>query len=165
VARIVWATLRAVRQPYLPMNAELWAAAAAHPELSVADWNTYSRSHPDWFQNDGIHLTRRGGIALAGFLHAQLASRTTPTIAQPAGRLPSAAVGRRYDTRVVARDGRPPYRWAIVWGSPPRGLRLTPGGTLKGVPRQAGAFSFVLRVVDADQGTALRRTTLAVHDA
>ena len=25
--------------------------------LVSADWNLYSRSHPDWLQEDGIHLT------------------------------------------------------------------------------------------------------------
>jgi len=45
--RIFWLTLRAARHPYLTMNAALEAAAADHPDLTIVDWNVYSRSHPD----------------------------------------------------------------------------------------------------------------------
>jgi hypothetical protein len=163
VTRILWTTLRAVRHPYVTMNAELWAAAAAHPELSIVDWNVYARSHPEWFQNDGIHLTRGGGVALAELLRSRLRpADSEPTIVQPAGALPPAAVGRRYEARLVASAGRPPFRWSIVWGSPPRGIRLAPTGRLHGTPRRAGRFEFVLRVQDASFATALRRTALTV---
>jgi hypothetical protein len=166
VRHIIWATLRAVRHPYLTMNAELWAAAAVHPELSIADWNAYARSHPEWFQNDGIHLTRLGGVALAGLLRSRLApTEAGPTIVRPAATLPPAAVGTRYATRLVASAGTPPYRWSIVWGSPPAGLHLAPTGRLFGTPRKPGRFPFVLRVQDASAEVGLRRTELSVGSA
>ena len=56
VKRIFWLTLRAARHPYLTMNDDIAQAAARHPQVSVVDWNVYSRSHPDWFQTDGLHL-------------------------------------------------------------------------------------------------------------
>ena len=56
VKRIFWLTLRAAHHPYINMNDEIDAAAAKHPNMSVIDWNVYSRSHPDWFQADGLHL-------------------------------------------------------------------------------------------------------------
>ena len=40
------------------MNADIVAAAQKHPELEVIDWNVYSRSHPEWFQNDGAASAR-----------------------------------------------------------------------------------------------------------
>ncbi len=43
-----------------------------HPTLTVVDWNLYSRSHPDWFQPDGLHLTDVGAIAMATLLHRSL---------------------------------------------------------------------------------------------
>ena len=56
VDHVFWLTLRAARHPYVNMNDDLEAAAASTPRVTVIDWNVYSRSHPDWFQDDGIHL-------------------------------------------------------------------------------------------------------------
>jgi len=53
VKRIFWLTLRAARHPYLTMNAAIAEAAARHPQVTVIDWNVYSRSHPSWFQSAG----------------------------------------------------------------------------------------------------------------
>ena len=63
VKHIFWLTLRAAHHPYIGMNDEIVAAAAKHPEVTVIDWNVYSRSHPEWFQDDGLHMLvgRRGG--------------------------------------------------------------------------------------------------------
>ncbi|MGH3002033.1 MAG: hypothetical protein ACRDM1_05125, partial [Gaiellaceae bacterium] len=72
VKRIFWLTLRAAHHPYIAMNAEIAAAAAAHPGMTVIDWNAYSRSHPDWFQDDGLHLVAGGEIAMAKLVHARL---------------------------------------------------------------------------------------------
>ncbi len=166
VTRILWATLRAARRPYVPMNAELWAAAATHPELTIVDWNRYSRSHPDWFQNDGLHLTRAGGVALATLLHTALARRSeAPAIMLPEAGLRPALTGRSYEIRLVARGGTGPYAWAVVWGSPPAGLRLAPDGRLYGRPRRAGRFPVVLRVEDANGAVSLRRAALVVRRA
>ena len=60
VKRIFWLTLRAARHPYLTMNDDIAQAAAKHPQVTVVDWNVYSRSHPDWFQTDGLHLLGPG---------------------------------------------------------------------------------------------------------
>ena len=56
VKHVFWLTLRAAHHPYIAMNDEIVAAAAKHPEVTVIDWNVYSRSHPEWFQDDGLHL-------------------------------------------------------------------------------------------------------------
>src|SRR6185437_10511774 len=45
VKRIFWLTLRAARHPYLSMNDDIAQAAAKHPQVTVVDWNVYSRSH------------------------------------------------------------------------------------------------------------------------
>jgi hypothetical protein len=39
-----------------------------HPELDLADWNTFSKGHPDWFGVDGIHLAQPTGPHLVQFL-------------------------------------------------------------------------------------------------
>ena len=166
VKRILWATLRAIRRPYLPMNAELWAAAARYPEMTVIDWNRYSRSHEDWFQNDGLHLTRDGGVAMATLLHESIMRRgPEPRIVLPRAGLEPAVAGRLYSARLVARRGAAPYAWAVVWGSPPAGLRFTATGRLYGRPREVGRFALVLRAEDKDGAVGLRRVALVVRSA
>jgi hypothetical protein len=72
VKHVWWLTLRAAHHPYINMNDDIQAAATHHPELSVIDWNVYSRSHPDWFQADGLHLLGPGAEAMAGLIHKTL---------------------------------------------------------------------------------------------
>ena len=164
VARVLWLTLRAERHSYLDMNEMIRAAAARHPELTVVDWNLYSRSHPDWFQPDGLHLTAAGAQAMATLVHRALADLgvAPPPPAVASRRLPPARVGRPYRARLVARGGTRPYAWASVAGPLPAGLHLRAGGLIVGRPRQAGVFSLVVRVTDASRATASRRVSLRV---
>ena len=70
--RVLWLTLRADRTSYLSMNDVIRAAATRHPELTVVDWNLFSRSHPDWFQDDGLHLDNVGALMMATLIHRSL---------------------------------------------------------------------------------------------
>ena len=170
VTRILWTTLRAAREPYLNMNDDIREAAEKHPEMTVVDWNRYSRSHPDWFQNDGIHLFPAGGIAIATLLHTAL----TQPPAEPTSPAPAAAVvlvakplavarvGRTYAARLVARGGTAPYRWTVTSGVLPKGLRLHPDGRISGTPASTGQARLVLRAADAKGLTASRRAVLVV---
>ena len=165
VQRILWATLRAARHPYVEMNDVLFAAAGRHPEVTVVDWNKYSRSHPEWFQNDGLHVERVGGVALATFLHEAIvkALRSPLPLVLTTKHLPAAQVGRPYAVRLAARGGRPPYRWHVIGGSLPRGLRLAAGGRITGVPARRVRAAVSLRVVDADGRAVTRRHVLVVR--
>jgi len=164
VTRVLWLTLRAERHSYLHMNELIRAAAARHPELTVVDWNIYSRSHPDWFQADGLHLTAAGAQAMATLVHRALADLRVapppPAVVSP--RLPAARVGRPYQARLVARGGTRPYSWSSAAGPLPAGLHLRAGGLIVGRPRRAGVFSLVLRVTDASRESASRRLSLRV---
>ena len=60
------------------MNDEIVAAAAQHPEVTVVDWNVYSRSHPEWFQADGLHMLAGGAAAMAGLIHQGSSRRGSP---------------------------------------------------------------------------------------
>ncbi len=164
VQRVVWATLSAARTPYLAMNDVLRAAAARHPELTVVDWNKYSRSHADWFQTDGIHLSEAGGTALAAFLRAGLErlDSSSPRIVALPGRPPVAHLGRRYTWRLAARGGVPPYRW-IVDGALPQGISLLPDGTIAGMPRNPGDFGALVRAIDGSGRTATFHARLIVR--
>jgi hypothetical protein len=164
VTRIVWATLREARHPYVRMNDMLVAAAKRHPQLMIADWNTYSRSHPDWFQNDGLHVVPEGGIALATFLHAAIVralATPLPIVVQPTP-LPTGRVGRRYKVRLEASGGRPPYRFKVAAGRLPTGLTLQPGGRITGTPMRSARLELKLHVSDASGRAATRSDPLVI---
>lgn len=44
-------------------NATLAAAARAHPNVRLVDWNTAASAHPEWLWDDGIHLRPAGATA------------------------------------------------------------------------------------------------------
>jgi hypothetical protein len=72
VQHVLWLTLRASRHDYVSMNQTLRGIAGLDSYLTLVDWNTYSRSHPDWFDADGLHLTPAGGQAMATLVHSRL---------------------------------------------------------------------------------------------
>ena len=97
---MLWLTLRADRTSYLSMNDVIRAAATRHPELTVVDWNLFSRSHPDWFQDDGLHLDSVGALMMATLIHRSLddlglvAAPPVAKLAITTKALPAARVGR-----------------------------------------------------------------------
>ena len=170
VMRVLWLTLYEERSAYATMNDAIHAAATRHPELTVVDWQVYSRSHPDWFQPDGIHMRTDGAVAMATLVHNALVGLGIPIAAQPAtalsivaSRLPRGVVGRPYVARLVARGGTGPFRWTRVRGTLPRGLRLGADGRINGIPKQGGTFAIVVRVTDAQQAKATRTIPLRVR--
>jgi hypothetical protein len=164
VKRIWWLTLRAARHPYLTMNDDIARAAARHPQVGVIDWNVYSRSHPDWFQTDGLHLLGPGSEAMATLIHKTLLA--AGVAAAPARvattALPVAHRGKAYRVRLAAVAGVTPYRWSLLERAP-AGLHLVANGTVSGTPRaKAGRYRFDVRVHDALGSMATRRLTLRI---
>ena len=150
VKRVFWLTLRAARHPHLRMNDDLRAAATRHPSLTIIDWNLYSRSHPDWFQADGLHLLTGGSYAMGTLIHDKLAEAgvAAPPVVVKTERLPLAWRGRAYSARLAATGGRRPYAWSLA-GRLPRGLHLRPSGVLWGTTHaRPGRYRFELRVKD-----------------
>jgi hypothetical protein len=166
VERVLWATLRAERQSYLTMNEAIVAAARRYPEMTVLDWNALAKGHDDWVQADGIHLTAEGAQAMARMVNDQLvelgiAPKPAPPKLRPPLRIASIALpvghrGRAYAGTLRATGGAGAYRWARVGGALAPGLRLTPKGTLTGIPTRIGTFTLRTRVVDR-AGTARTR--------
>jgi hypothetical protein len=74
VHRILWLTVRAVHHPDLIVNAAIRAAAKERRDVELVDWNRYSRSHPSWFREDGLHLSPAGAVAMATLVHRTLAA-------------------------------------------------------------------------------------------
>ena len=168
VRHILWLTLRAERQSYLHMNEIIEAAGSRHPELSVVDWNLYSRSHPDWFQPDGLHLTDVGAIAMATLIHRSLdelglvAAPPVPTVAIMTKKLPAARVGHGYTARLAASGGARPIRWTRAAGVIPPGLLLRRDGRLAGTPRVVGRRLVTVRATDASGRSVTRRFAITV---
>lgn len=163
VQHILLVTLRAARHPYVTMNGDIAAAAAADPSVTVVDWNLYSRSHPEWFQPDGIHLAGDGAQAMASLMHKWLVHlKIAPAVLSVGTRkLPNAHAGQRYSTHLTAAGGTQPYRWTAV--SLPAGLTLTSAGLLAGKPRShAGVLHLTVRVTDASGARAARALVLHV---
>ncbi len=77
-------------------------------------------------------------------------------------RLPGAVRSSAYRGRVAVAGGRAPYRWSLVSGSLPRGLRLSSTGVVSGVPLSSGARRLTVRVRDANGRTAARSIVMAV---
>lgn len=164
VKRIFWLTLRAARHPYVTMNADIAQAAARHPQVSVIDWNVYSRSHPSWFQSDGLHLLPAGADAMAQLIHQSLV--TAGVAAKPPRvvtvALPVAHRGTAYHAKLTAAAGIPPYRWSLLERAP-AGIHLAPGGAVTGTPRtKPGRYTFNVKVRDALGTMATRRLTLRI---
>jgi sirohydrochlorin ferrochelatase len=164
VKRIFWLTLRAARHPYLTMNDDIAQAAARHSQVSVVDWNVYSRSHPDWFQTDGLHLLGPGAEAMATLIHKSLLA--AGVAAKPARvtttALPAAHRGKAYRVRLTAIAGVGPYHWSLLERAP-AGIHLEANGLVTGTPRvKAGRYRFDVRVRDALGSMATRRLTLRI---
>ena len=64
---VVWVTLRETRDIYHWTNIAIKTAKKRWPQLSVADWNSYSAGKP-WFGDDGLHLDESGAEGLATLL-------------------------------------------------------------------------------------------------
>jgi len=74
VQHVLWLTLREARHSYIPMDADIRQLARANPDVTIVDWNRYSRSHPSWFGADGLHLSVAGATAMATLVHKTLVS-------------------------------------------------------------------------------------------
>ena len=119
VKHVWWLTLRAAHHGYINMNDDIEAAAKQHPELTVVDWNVYSRSHPDWFQDDGLHLLQPGADAMATLIHNTLVDDAVAL--KPAqittSALPAARRGKAYAAKLRASLGLAPYHWSFFFST------------------------------------------------
>ena len=164
VKHVWWLTLRAAHHGYVNMNDDIVAAAKAHPELSVIDWNVYSRSHPDWFQDDGLHLLQPGADAMATLIHSTLLDDgvALKPVQVTTTSLPAARSGKAYLARLQAIQGLAPYRWSLLQRAP-KGLHLEADGRVIGKPlAKPGLYTFNVRVKDSAASFDVRNLTLRI---
>jgi hypothetical protein len=164
VRHVWWLTLRAAHHGYVNMNDDIELAAQNHPEMSVIDWNVYSRNHPEWFQADGLHLLGQGSDAMATLIHSHLIGDgiAVKPVSVTTTALPSAHHAKPYTAHLGERNGLPPYRWSLLERAP-KGLHLLAGGVLQGRPLvKPGAYRLGVRVSDSSGSSATRTLTLRV---
>jgi hypothetical protein len=130
----------------------------------VIDWNTYSRSHPEWFQSDDVHLVHAGAVAMATLIHTTLvnAGITSPPVRIVTRALPVAKRGKPYSAKLVARAGTAPFRWSLLERAP-EGIHLEASGAIHGTPTaKPGRYTFNVQVRDAAGFLATQRLTLRI---
>jgi hypothetical protein len=75
---------------------------------------------------------------------------------------PAARVGQPYAVALSAVGGFLPYRWQLVGGELPAGLRLDQNGDVSGIPKQVGAWTPQFVVRDAEEQTSGAPTTIPI---
>ena len=88
---------------------------------------------------------------------------TTPAISTTSP-LPAGRVGIGYSQQLQVSGGQRPYKWALMAGALPVGLKLSSTGVITGKPTVAGLATFTVQVSDAKGGTAQQTVTLAITD-
>jgi Putative Ig domain len=147
VEHVFWLTLRAARHPYVQSNAAIFAARRGHPELTVLDWNSYSRGHSSWFQPDGLHPTGAGAEALAAFMHeGVLKVLLAPPPIELSVALPRPKIASSFELTLHASGGTAPYRFAVT--GLPRGVHADARGRISGTP-PTGSWTLHVAVADA----------------
>lgn len=169
VQHVLWVNLHEVQPAFVARNAVLAAAAAHHPELRVLDWNSYSAGHPDWYQNDFIHLIPAGGVAIATWVNQAIVDTLAPppppdpALTVPAPQPIRGQVGVRVDRRLQAFGGTAPLHWHTTGRALSHvRLHLLASGELTGTPTHRGRFALPVEVTDARGSVAHLTIVLTV---
>ncbi len=100
-------------------------------------------------------------VALAG-AGTGAAHAATPLGLSPVALFPATS-SIFYSATVSATGGTAPYTYSVVAGALPKGLTLSPDGTLSGVPDDiAGLFAFTVQARDAAGTAATAAVTLSL---
>ena len=77
--------------------------------------------------------------------------------------LPDGKVGTAYNAPLTAAGGTAPYSWALVSGSLPRGLSMSPTGAITGTPSRKQTTSFTVRATSANGLTATKVLSIRIN--
>jgi hypothetical protein len=94
---------------------------------------------------------------------------TPPQISPPplsilTDHLPPGHLRREYTAQLKAQGGTSPYRWKIVSGRLPTGLKLDPAtGVIRGKPRRIGQYRFMVQCMDANGQILQKAFTLTIQ--
>jgi len=112
-----------------------------------------------------ITLTASNGIG------ADSSQRFTLTVAGlhvTTTSLPEAQLGAAYAAQLQAIGGETPYKWKLIAGSLPKGLRLSASGHIAGTVKaksdpHGGAFAFMVSVTEHGKGGRKAAASLTLH--
>lgn len=114
-----------------------------------------------------MRLSRYPGVAMVTMLALLIACGEITTPGTPlelrATDFETAFLGEPYSVTIQAAGGLSPYRYALKEGELPPGLSLQ-GGTVRGVPTQAGLYTFTIEVSDANLNRTFREFTIQVTE-
>lgn len=82
-------------------------------------------------------------------LSVAVLAQNAPPLAITEDTLPALDAGIDVHIVLHAKGGIPPYRWTLVSGDLPDGIRLTPDGILEGRSTKIGVFAFTVNVEDS----------------
>lgn len=82
---------------------------------------------------------------------AQAQPPSPSSLAIEAASLPNAAPRHTYRYEFHARNGIPPFKWSLVSGDVPVGMKFSEDGALAGAAIASGTFRFTIQVTDTSQ--------------
>ncbi|MFJ2030381.1 fibronectin type III domain-containing protein [Streptosporangium sp. NPDC087985] len=106
-----------------------------------------------------VQVTDASSVSATQAVTLVIAAAPALTFAAP----PNGEVSIPYSIPLTVTGGTAPYVWSITAGSLPPGLTLnTSTGLLSGTPTSGGAFSFSVKVLDAQNQSTTRTVSLTV---
>ena len=102
------------------------------------------------------------GMSMNYFVMLQPAEvNTSPEI--NISQLPDASANTWYQTNLTALYGFGKLEWKLTSGNLPEGLAMNSNGNVKGIPMQAGVFSFTIQAVDEKDQISEAQITLKIE--
>jgi hypothetical protein len=162
VPHVLWVNQRQFAPGRAEMNAQLAAAVARYPNLSVLDWNAAVDANPGAVGPDGIHLTDTGRATMAALVaDAVRRAMTPPTTTTSTTIAPTTTVATGRDRPGSERAGSE-RAGSERAGSERAGVRTRATGTDgsgDGLPTAWVAAGVVALVLAAGVVLAARRRT------
>ncbi|MCL4729953.1 MAG: choice-of-anchor D domain-containing protein, partial [Planctomycetes bacterium] len=112
-----------------------------------------------------IELTHNDASQTSPYIIPFRGRGTSPTgVTVTTTSLPNGDLGKAYPvTMLTAAQGVGPYTWSLYNSNLPRGLTLSAGGQLDGVPSgTVGVFTMTFRVTDSTGGTDDKQLSIAI---
>ena len=90
-------------------------------------------------------------------------AQTSPVVTTQVAQFDGLTFDDPFSLRLRAAGGVAPYKWSVVAGALPAGLRLTPRGTVRGKPSAGGPASFTVRATDTRGSSGTRTFHVGVY--
>jgi hypothetical protein len=91
-----------------------------------------------------------------------LAGTFVPNVVISTATLPGALIGKAYSSKLAATGGTKHYKWSLVSGALPAGVKLASSGSIKGTPTAAGTSTFTVQVADTTKPPNVDQEQLSI---